>query len=58
MSSNVKRPVDFNVYEKKSDKKLLEIMELHRRANMVNSRIRDVNRDMIYSALNQDVTAS
>lgn len=58
MSSNVKRPVDFNVYEKKSDKKLLEIMELHRRANMVNSRIRDVNRDMIYSALNQDVTVS
>ena len=53
-----KRPADFNVYEKKSDKKLLEIMELHRRANMVNSRIRDVNRDMIYSALNQDVTVS
>lgn len=33
-------------------------MELHRRANMVNSRIRDNNRDMIYTALNKSVTSS
>ena len=49
-----KKKLDFNMYEKKSNQKHLEIVELKRRANMINERIRQNNREKTYGGKNSD----
>ena len=42
------------MYDKKSNEKHLEIVELKRRANVINERIRQNNKEKIYGGKNLD----
>ena len=57
-SASKSKKHDFNMYEKRGNEKHLEILELKRRANIINERIRQVNKDKIYAQADTKSVAS